>query len=173
MEYVLHGGGIKGAAHIGVLKALEEENINFNFISGTSSGSIIAALYGLGYKSNEIYNLFNNYSKKIKYMDFYNILKAVGGVVFFRKILINGLNSGKIIEKIVNDAAMKKSKKYINEIKKTVLIPSVDLHNGRVCVFSSKNIRNTYSDDVLYNSDIEIGKAVRASCSYPRCIFTM
>ena len=169
----MHGGGIKGAAHIGVLKALEEENINFDFVSGTSSGSIIAALYGLNYKSNEIYDLFNKYSKKIKYMDFFNILKAVGGIIFFRKILINGLNSGKTIEKIVNEASIKKGKKYINEINKTVLIPSVDLHNGRLLIFSSKNIRNTYLDDILYTGDIIIGKAVRASCSYPRSIFTM
>ena len=171
MEYVLHGGGIKGAAHVGVLKALEEENIEFDYIAGTSSGSIIASLYSLGYKSNEIYNLFNKYSKQIKYMDFFNIIKAVGGIIFFRKILINGLNSGKTIEKIVNEACLKKGKKYINEINKTVLIPSVDLHNGRLCVFSSKNIRNTYSDDIVYSGDIEIGKAVRASCSYPRSIF--
>ena len=128
MEYVLHGGGIKGAAHIGVLKAFEEENSNFDYISGTSSGSIIATLYSLGYKSNEIYDLFNKYSKKIKYMDFFNILKAVGGIIFFRKILINGLNSGKVIEDIVNEAGIKKGKKYISEISKTVLIPSIDLH---------------------------------------------
>ena len=44
------GGGIKGVAHIGVLKALEEENINFDYVAGTSSGSIIAALYSVGYK---------------------------------------------------------------------------------------------------------------------------
>jgi len=167
MEYVLHGGGIKGAAHIGVIKALEEENINFKYVAGTSSGSIIASLYSLGYKSNEIYELFNKYSKKIKYMDFFNIVKAIVGIIFFRKILINGLNSGKTIEKIVNEASLKKGKKYINELNKTVLIPSVDLHNGRICVFSSKNIRNTYIDDIIYTGDIEIGKAVRASCSYP------
>ena len=41
----LSGGGAKGAAHIGVIKALEEENIKIDYISGTSSGSIIAALY--------------------------------------------------------------------------------------------------------------------------------
>jgi len=169
----LHGGGIKGAAHIGVLKALEEENIKFDYIAGTSSGSIIASLYSVGYKADEIYNLFNEYSKKIKYMDFFNIIKAIGGIIFFRKILINGLNSGKTIEKIVNEASLKKGKKYINELNKTVLIQSVDLHNGRICVFSSKNIRNTYIDDIIYTGDIEIGKAVRASCSYPRCIFAM
>ena len=49
------GGGVKGAAHIGVLKALEEENIEFKYVSGTSSGSIIATLYACGYTSEEIY----------------------------------------------------------------------------------------------------------------------
>ena len=39
------GGRIKGIAHIGALKAFEEENIHFNYIAGTSSGSIIATLY--------------------------------------------------------------------------------------------------------------------------------
>jgi len=163
----LHGGGIKGSAHIGVLKALEENNIKFEFIAGTSSGSIIASLYSLGYNSDEIYELFKKYSKKIKYVDVWNIIKAIGGLIFFRKILINGLNSGKTIEKIVNEASLKKGKKYINEINKTVLIPSVDLHNGKICVFSSKNVRKTYSDDIIYTDDITIGKAVRASSSYP------
>ena len=40
----LAGGGVKGAAHIGALKALEEADIKFDYISGTSSGSIVAAL---------------------------------------------------------------------------------------------------------------------------------
>lgn len=43
----LAGGGVKGAAHIGVIKALEEEKINFDYISGTSSGSIVACLYAV------------------------------------------------------------------------------------------------------------------------------
>ena len=51
----LSGGGIKGAAHIGVLKAFEDENIKIDYISGTSSGSIVATLYAIGYKPEEIY----------------------------------------------------------------------------------------------------------------------
>ena len=50
----LSGGGIKGAAHIGVLKAFEDENIKIDYISGTSSGSIVATLYAIGYKPEEI-----------------------------------------------------------------------------------------------------------------------
>ena len=62
----LAGGGVKGAAHIGVLKALAEEKIDIDYISGTSSGSIVATLYAVGYKPEEIYILFKKYCKEIK-----------------------------------------------------------------------------------------------------------
>ena len=64
----LSGGGIKGAAHIGVLQSLEEHNINIDYISGTSSGSIVATLYSIGYSPSEIYNFFKHYSKDITHM---------------------------------------------------------------------------------------------------------
>ena len=51
----LSGGGAKGAAHIGVLKAFEEEKIEINYIGGTSSGSIVATLYAGGYKADDIF----------------------------------------------------------------------------------------------------------------------
>ncbi len=43
---VLSGGGIKGVAHIGAIKALEENNISPYYISGTSAGAIIGAFIG-------------------------------------------------------------------------------------------------------------------------------
>ena len=51
---VLSGGGAKGAAHIGVLKILEEYKIPVDFIVGTSAGSIIGAMYSVGYSPDEI-----------------------------------------------------------------------------------------------------------------------
>ena len=62
----LSGGGVKAAAHIGALKALEEKNIKLDCISGTSSGSIIATMYAIGFTSDEMYKMFNEYCKKIK-----------------------------------------------------------------------------------------------------------
>ncbi|MCB0736659.1 MAG: patatin-like phospholipase family protein [Bacteroidetes bacterium] len=55
---VLSGGGAKGFAHIGVLKALNEKGIYPDVISGTSAGAIIGALYADGYKPDEILDLF-------------------------------------------------------------------------------------------------------------------
>lgn len=57
---VLSGGGAKGAAHIGVLKYIEEIGIPIDYIAGTSMGSIVGGMYALGYSSDEILNIIRN-----------------------------------------------------------------------------------------------------------------
>lgn len=163
------GGGVKGAAHIGVVKALEEENMDFKYVGGTSSGSIVACLYACGFTSDEMIDIFQKYCKKIKYVDFLNVLKLIIGLVFTRTIIIDGLNSGKQIEKLINKFCSKKQIGNISDIKKKLIIPSVNLCNGEVICFTSfmYNKRSTYSDNIIYKNNINIGKVVRASCSYP------
>ena len=56
---VLGGGGAKGAAHIGVLKYIEEIGIPVDYIAGTSMGSIIGGLYALGYSPDELQTLIS------------------------------------------------------------------------------------------------------------------
>ena len=51
---VLSGGGVRGMAHIGVLKALEEHGIPIDYITGTSAGAIVGSLYAIGLSPNEI-----------------------------------------------------------------------------------------------------------------------
>jgi NTE family protein len=51
---VLSGGGARGAAHVGVIRVLEELNIPVDYIAGTSMGSIIGGLYASGLSSDEI-----------------------------------------------------------------------------------------------------------------------
>lgn len=51
---VLSGGGATGLAHIGVLEALEEANIPIDFITGTSAGAFIGAMYASGYSPKQI-----------------------------------------------------------------------------------------------------------------------
>lgn len=51
---VLSGGGALGSAHIGVLKFLEENGIQADYIVGTSMGAIIGGMYAVGYKANDI-----------------------------------------------------------------------------------------------------------------------
>jgi NTE family protein len=51
---VLSGGGASGLCHIGVLKALEENNIPVDYVAGTSIGALIGAYYAVGYNPKEI-----------------------------------------------------------------------------------------------------------------------
>lgn len=54
---VLSGGGAKGIAHIGVIKRLEEAGVRIDYITGTSMGSLVGALYAIGYSSTQLTNL--------------------------------------------------------------------------------------------------------------------
>lgn len=54
----LGSGGAKGIVHIGALQALNEEKINFDFVTGTSIGSIIAGMYALNYSAREMMGVF-------------------------------------------------------------------------------------------------------------------
>jgi NTE family protein len=51
---VLSGGGALGIAHIGVLKALEENNIPVDYIAGTSMGALVGGMYAAGWSPDEI-----------------------------------------------------------------------------------------------------------------------
>lgn len=163
----LAGGGVKGAAHIGVIKVLEEENIDFKYIGGTSSGSIVACLYSCGFTSDEIYKIFKKYCKKIRYVDFLNVIKLIVGLIFTGNIIIDGLNSGKEIEKLIKKVCNKRGIFNIQDARKTIAIPSVNLCNGKVICFTSECNKKIDLDNTVFVNDIEIGKAVRASCSYP------
>lgn len=55
---VLSGGGANGMAHIGVIKALEEHNIPIDYITGTSSGAFVGAMYAAGYTTEEMEAFF-------------------------------------------------------------------------------------------------------------------
>ena len=50
----LSGGGARGAAHIGVIRVLEENNVPIDYIAGTSMGSIVGGLYSSGMSTDEI-----------------------------------------------------------------------------------------------------------------------
>ena len=163
----LSGGGIKAAVHIGALKAFEEEKIKFDCVSGASSGSIIATMYALGYSSDEMWKLFKKYYKKIKYAEWKQVIKMILGLIFTRRLVIDGLNSGKVIEKIINEICKKSHVENINEIKMPLMISMVDLQKGTVYIASSQEKRKVLQDNTKYISDIPIATAVRASCSFP------
>lgn len=162
----LSGGGIRGIAHAGVLKALEENNIKIDAIGGTSSGSLIATLYALGYSPYYIYILFKRYASEITQINAGAILSGLGNFMKNKKIPILGLKTGNSIEKAFDELASRKGIKNIGEITKMpIVIPTVDIGESKEYIFTNNIPKSKKKDN--YITDISIGKAVRASSSFP------
>lgn len=70
ISLVLSGGGARGLAHIGVYRLLEERGIPVDYIAGTSMGAILAATFAMGYTSNELFDLVEEYLIKGSKIDF-------------------------------------------------------------------------------------------------------
>lgn len=162
----LSGGGIRGIAHAGVLKALEDNNIEIDIIGGTSAGSLIAALYAMGYSPYYIYILFKRYSKELVEISSNPIVSGLSGFMMNKKLSLKGLKTGKSLESIYNQIAYKKGIRKVNQIKMPIVIPTVDILNSKEYVITNI-IPEEVEDKEQYITDITVGKAVRASSSFP------
>ena len=168
----LAGGGVKGASHIGVIKALQENGIEVDYVGGTSIGSIVASLFAMGYTTEEMLKLFKYFSKTIMKAGYNwvenNVKKFIGQeAVAKEKIILGyGVLSGENIEIAINECAELKGFKKVDDIKMPIVMPTVDIKNSRKYVFTNHEFDENF-DENTYIRDITIGKAVRASCSYP------
>lgn len=162
----LSGGGIRGIAHAGVLRALEENGIKIDIIGGTSCGSMVASLYAMGYTPHYIYILFKRYAKDIAALNTKPIISGLQSHFFKSKKVFSSLKDGEIIETVYNKLALRKGIKNVNEIQMPLVIPSVDITESKEYVFTN-SIPENAEDKLQYITDITVGKAVRASSSFP------
>lgn len=157
----LSGGGIRGIAHAGVLAGLEKNNIKIDIIGGTSSGAIVASLYAIGYSPYHIFILFKRYAKEIAKL---NTEPIVSGIK--NKTKFNGFRSGKKIEEVYNEFANRKNVYNISQIKMPITIPTVDITQSKEYVFTNYIPKGT-KNNKKYITDFPIGRAIRASSSFP------
>jgi NTE family protein len=118
----MSGGGIKGLCHAGVLKALEEQGIKPDILSGVSSGSVVGALYADSYTPDEIAKLFED----ITFRKLTKIQIPDGGLFkidAFEKFLTKHLRA-----------------KTFEELNIPLKIVATDLDKGQSVVFSSGNL---------------------------------
>ena len=163
----LSGGGIRGIAHAGALKALEDSGIKIDVIGGTSSGAMISSLYAIGYSPYYIYMLFKRYSKNLVGISNIPIISGIKKFAASKMLKNIGEKTGRIIEEEYNRLAEKKNIKNISDIKSMPLvIPTVDVGSSKEYIFTNK-VPDIIENKEKYITDIPLGKAVRASSSFP------
>lgn len=163
----LSGGGAKGAAHVGVILALSEENLFPTSIAGTSSGAIVAGLYALGMKSEELKKIIYRLSKKgINLLDpNYKQIVSAGLALFNGKnIDLPGLMKGEKLEYFINNFT---KNKLINDIDMRIIIPTVDLNSGNTVVFTNNKNNLPKIDKVIWEDGIKLSTVIRASSAVP------
>lgn len=87
----LSGGGARGFAHVGALKAIEESGLKPDIIAGVSAGSVVAVLYAAGMPFAQMMKLFENKS----FSDFVNMSIGNGGLMSidrFKKMVVSSIN---------------------------------------------------------------------------------
>lgn len=124
---VLSGGGAKGMAHIGVLKALEKYGIKPDFIGGTSMGAIVGSMYAAGYSADQIDSIFHT--------------------INFDKILYNRLN-----RKYLNSFEKERGKRFIMTFPFSTKNMSVQLPRG---LSDSQQMFNLLAEVLLPTSNID------------------
>ena len=163
----LSGGGIRGIAHAGALKALEDNNIKIDVIGGTSAGAMVSSLYAMGYSSYYIFMLFKRYAKEIVGFSNIPIISGIKKFAASKKLKIMGEDIGKMLEDEYSRLAQKKGINSINDIKAMpIVIPAVDVQESKEYIFTNIKPKNLEGEK-KYITDIPIGKAVRASSSFP------
>lgn len=162
----LSGGGIRGIAHAGVLKALEDNGISIDIIGGTSAGSMVASLYAIGYKPNEILECFKQNSNRILGEEKFKLLKGIKNLVS-KRVTGNGFKKGENIQNVFNELAMNKNIDNISKIEMPIVIPTVDIKDDREYIFTNNIPELNINEEKGYINKISVGEAVRASSSFP------
>jgi len=171
LALALSGGSVRAAAHVGVLKALEEYALEPDVVVGTSGGAIVAALYATGLTAAELQKLFWEYSRaKGKIVDL-NWPGAILALLTWDIKRLTGVVRGVSLEKII---AQSLPVQHFRDLKKCqLLIPAVNLNNGQQTVFCDYKTLGLTLDaegkcaEYPLRDDLTIAQAVRGSISIP------
>lgn len=139
---IFAGGGTRLPAHLGVLKALELLNINFEHLVGVSGGSIIASFFAAGMPLGEI--------KKIALKTDYHQFREFSLLKLIRH---GGLSSGDAFERWVDSHLQGKT---FSQLTRKLHIVATDVTNGKPVIFDAER-----------TPDMKVSQAVRFSMSIP------
>ena len=163
----LAGGGARGAAHVGVLRALEENGLRPDCISGASAGSAVAGLYAMGRSALELWNIVEELSKEshnLMDFDIPGVLGIFGCLVSRRPVTLPGLFRGERLRALL---LRHTGGRKLSDVPLPLFIPAVDVNSGCTVVFHNTRTILPCFRGAKWRRDIPLAEAIRASCSVP------
>ena len=171
---VLSGGGAKGMTHIGIIRALEENNIPIDYITGTSIGAIIGSLYAMGYSPDDMEALISSedfkrwYSGTVEENYMYYFKKNLPTPEFFN-IRMSFRDSLKIAKPQILPTSI------VNPIQMNLVFLDLFARATATCQGNFDNLfvpfrciaADVYNKKQLVMGRGDLGDAVRASMSFP------
>ncbi len=168
----LSGGGAKGAAHVGVLMALCENNLIPSSVSGTSMGAIVGGLYAMGYPPEKLKEIIIKFSKNYRrYIDpcYGNYFMALMQFMSNSSITLPGFIKGDKVERYLKNLTKNIA---ISSVQTPLVIPAVDLISGKTIVYSNIHPKmNSTTSNIIWKNDIPLHSAMRASSSLPAIFY--
>ncbi len=152
---VLGGGGARGAAHVGVLKILEQNGIHPDYIVGTNVGAIVGGLYSAGISIQSLEEMFTKKSLMNSYLTVPLKVRLFASSAFsiprmFGKRGYDGLYTGNKLGKFLNKY-VPESERDISDLKIPFGAVALNLLDGKTVTLRSGNL----------------GSALQASCALP------
>ena len=163
----LSGGGARGAAHVGVLCALEEAGLYPKAVAGTSAGSIVGGMYALGMRPQEMRRYVEELArnpKRIVDVDGLGMLKTAGEFFTGRPVTFTGFLKGDRLERFLEGLT---GGKNITEAKMRLIITAVDLVSRKTVAYTNTLKGAGPSRNTVWKTDIPVSRAMRASSAIP------
>ncbi|MFZ5974836.1 MAG: patatin-like phospholipase family protein [Bacillota bacterium] len=169
MEFglALSGGGARGAAHVGILKALLEEGLMPSYVAGTSAGAIVGALFASGYTPEEIEGFFISHGHKVLDYNFRGLAVFAFSLITQGHAKVDGLIRGARLGRLIRDFCADKGVFDIKDVRIPLAITAVDINNGKLVLFVSRMPQSGRDKKALYIDDAALWQAVRASTAVP------
>lgn len=162
----LSGGGTRGAAHVGVLKALAEADLLPDTVAGTSAGSLAAGLFAAGLTIGEMEDAVRHLAKRgAGYLDpdFGGMAEFIPQLLAGKPLSLSGFIKG---NRLLNYFCRLTERRQMDEAVVNLLIPAVDLLTGdTVCFTNVENVARV--DHVRWEWEAYLCQAMMASSSVP------
>ncbi|MGH7525209.1 MAG: patatin-like phospholipase family protein [Gemmatimonadales bacterium] len=143
---VLSGGGLKGLAHIGVLRALEERGLVPSLVVGSSIGSLIGAAWAAGTPVRRM----EERARLVRRRDVFQVARVD---VAFRRLLAPALYRREPLESLISSLV---GKVTFRDLSRRLLVNTADLHSGMQIMWGLPGLL-----------DARVADAVAASCALP------